>query len=215
MPFNDNLPNEFTDPWYASLVTAWNNIKTFVNGLETTLGTKASSSDLTSGLATKVNSATYTAGMALKADLVGGVLPANQLPALAVTEFLGASANQAAMLAKVGQQGDWTTRTDLGTVWVITGADPTVLGNWTQLTYPTAPVTTVAGRTGAIVLAAADIASGTFVDARIPALAISKTTGLQAALDGKADDSQIIVLGVLDHDETPPAPGVYLRRPAP
>lgn len=34
--------------------------------------------------------------------------------------------------------------------------------------------------------AAADITAGTFVDARIPALAISKTTGLQAALDGKA-----------------------------
>lgn len=33
--------------------------------------------------------------------------------------------------------------------------------------------------------AAADIVSGTLADARIPALAISKTTGLQAALDGK------------------------------
>lgn len=33
--------------------------------------------------------------------------------------------------------------------------------------------------------AAADITSGTFADARIPALAIAKVTGLQAALDGK------------------------------
>ena len=33
--------------------------------------------------------------------------------------------------------------------------------------------------------AAADITSGTFEDARIPALAIAKVTGLQAALDGK------------------------------
>lgn len=32
---------------------------------------------------------------------------------------------------------------------------------------------------------AADVSSGTLADARIPALAISKTTGLQAALDGK------------------------------
>nr|WP_225583570.1 pyocin knob domain-containing S74 family peptidase [Pseudoxanthomonas sp. PXM02] len=34
--------------------------------------------------------------------------------------------------------------------------------------------------------AAGDITSGTFADARIPALAISKTTGLQTALDGKS-----------------------------
>lgn len=33
--------------------------------------------------------------------------------------------------------------------------------------------------------AAADIASGTLADARIPSLAIGKVTGLQAALDGK------------------------------
>jgi len=38
---------------------------------------------------------------------------------------------------------------------------------------------------------------------------------LTAALAGKADSSEIIVLGVLDDGEVPPAPGVYLRRPAP
>lgn len=38
---------------------------------------------------------------------------------------------------------------------------------------------------------AADITSGTFDDGRIPLLAISKTTGLQTALDNKVDDSQI------------------------
>lgn len=39
--------------------------------------------------------------------------------------------------------------------------------------------------------AAADTTSGTFADARIPALAVSKVTGLQAALDGKADDADL------------------------
>lgn len=39
--------------------------------------------------------------------------------------------------------------------------------------------------------AAADITSGTFADARIPALAVSKVTGLQAALDAKADDADL------------------------
>jgi len=46
-------------------------------------------------------------------------------------------------------------------------------------------VVSVAGRTGPVVLSAEDIASGVFAVERIPALPISNTTGLQAALDGK------------------------------
>jgi len=183
MPFNDNLPAENTDPWYTPLVTAWNNLKTFVNGLETTLGTKASSSDLTTGLATKVNSSTYTAAMALKADLVGGVIPTNQLPPLAINDTFTA-ASQAAMLALTAQVGDIAIRTDTSTTYILSAEPASTLANWKAFLSPAA-VASVAGKTGVVVLAAADIASGTFVDARIPALAISKTTGLQAALDAK------------------------------
>lgn len=39
--------------------------------------------------------------------------------------------------------------------------------------------------------AADDITSGTLAAARIPSLAITKTSGLQAALDGKADSSAL------------------------
>ena len=39
--------------------------------------------------------------------------------------------------------------------------------------------------------AAADVTSGTFADARIPAIAVSKVTGLQAALDAKADSADL------------------------
>jgi hypothetical protein len=92
-----------------------------------------------------------------KADLVGGKLDQAQLPDIAIVQYLGQSANQAAMLALAGQSGDWTIRTDLSTVWIITGSDPTQLANWTQLGYPTAPVTSVAGRTGAVSLAKADV----------------------------------------------------------
>ena len=46
-------------------------------------------------------------------------------------------------------------------------------------------VTSVNGKTGTVVLEAADI-SGTFAAGQIPTLAISKISGLQAALDGKA-----------------------------
>jgi hypothetical protein len=87
----------------------------------------------------------------------GGQVPAAQIPAIAITEYLGAAANQAAMLALVGQKGDWCTRTDLGTNWVITGNDPTQLASWTALTYPASPVTSVNSETGAVVLDATDV----------------------------------------------------------
>ena len=67
-----------------------------------------------------------------------------RLPAIAVVDYLGSVASQAAMLALVGQKGDWAVRSDLGTVWVIIGADPTQLTSWKELSYPTAPVTSVA-----------------------------------------------------------------------
>lgn len=91
------------------------------------------------------------------AQLVGGVVPTSQIPAIAITEKLADAANEAAMLALTGQKGDWTIRTDTGITWVITGDDPTLLANWTALSYPGAPVTTVNGQAGTVVLGAADV----------------------------------------------------------
>lgn len=107
-------------------------------------------------------------------------IPANQIPAYALNEFLGTAANQTAMLLLPGALGDWTVRLDTSTVWLITGPDPTQLVNWTQLAYPTSPVTSVAGKTGTVTLAAADITSGTFIAARIP---VGTTAGTVAAGD--------------------------------
>lgn len=95
--------------------------------------------------------------LALKADLVGGVVPSAQIPAIAITEFLGSVANQSAMLALSGQKGDWCIRTDLSMVYVITGNDPTQLSDWTGMAYPTAPVLSVNGHTGAVTLAPSDL----------------------------------------------------------
>lgn len=107
--------------------------------------------------------------LALKADtsalsgyatLVGGVIPTSQIPAVALSEFMGTSANQAAMLAKPGQLGDWTIRTDTSTTWFITGSDPTQLANWTQLVTPSSPVQSVNGQTGVVTLSKSDIGLG-------------------------------------------------------
>lgn len=153
MPFTDNLPAENTNPWYTPLVTAWNNLKTFVNGLETSLASLAAQLD------TKIN--TTARGVANGVASLGadGKLPVAQLPALAVAEYKGTVATQAAMLAITGEQGDWVIRSDRGTVFVITG-NPAVIGGWIEMAYPTAPVTSVAGRTGVIVLAKADVGLG-------------------------------------------------------
>ena len=91
----------------------------------------------------------------------GGQIPAAQIPAVAITTYLGEAADQTAMLALSGQYGDWTVRTDTGTVWIITGADPSVIGGWTELTYPAAPVSSVAGRTGTVTLTSSDLTDTT------------------------------------------------------
>lgn len=83
-----------------------------------------------------------------------GKLDTTQLPDLAVSDYLGAVGSEALMLALTGQKGDWCTRTDLGTNWIITGSNPTLLASWTQLSYPTAPVLSVNTKTGAVTLAA-------------------------------------------------------------
>ena len=112
------------------------------------------------GITDAVNTSALGASSGVATLGSGSKLTSSQLPDIAVTAYLGDSANEAAMLALTGQQGDWTTRIDLGTVWIITGSDPTVVGGWTQLSYPTAPVTSVASKTGAVTLASADVGLG-------------------------------------------------------
>lgn len=87
----------------------------------------------------------------------GGKLSSSQIPAITVSSYLGSVASQSAMLGLTGQEGDWCIRTDLSTTWVITGADPSVLADWTQLSYPAVPVTSVAGKVGAVTLDKTDV----------------------------------------------------------
>jgi hypothetical protein len=118
--------------------------------------------------------------LAAKADLSGGKLPVSQLPDIAVKEYLGAPADQTAMLGLSGQRGDWCTRLDDGKVWIITAEPSSILGNWRAMTYPNAPVLSVAGRTGSITLGIGDIG------------------GLQAVLDVKVNADALFALAFRD-----------------
>lgn len=118
--------------------------------------------------------------LAGKADLSGGKLLASQLPDLAITQWLGTAANQSAMLALVGQRGDWCARTDDGKVYIVTAEPSSSIGNWTSLSYPTAPVLSVAGRTGSITLGIGDI------------------NGLQGVLDVKVNSDALQALAFRD-----------------
>lgn len=92
-----------------------------------------------------------------KADLVGGVVPSAQIPAIAITEFLGSVSSQASMLALVGQVGDWCIRTDEQYGYVIIGSNPTLLTDWQKIVTPASPVTSVNGQVGTVVLSASDV----------------------------------------------------------
>lgn len=97
--------------------------------------------------------------LAGKADLVGGVVPTAQLPAIVLSEYLGEVGSQAAMLALTGQRGDWAIRTDTGTTWIVVAEPSSLLASWKQLPAVSGEgaVSTVNGQTGVVVLAATDV----------------------------------------------------------
>lgn len=66
------------------------------------------------------------------------------------------AANEAAMLALTATVGDFAVRTDNGLVYVLQAAPATVLGNWLEISTP-APVSSVNGKVGTVVLTPADV----------------------------------------------------------
>lgn len=162
-------------------------LKADLAAMNTALASKASTSALTAGLAAKLDVSSL--GQPLGPVQIGfdGKIAASLLPDIAVSDYIGGpggTANEVAMLALVGQPGDWTVRNDLGTTWLIIGSDPTQLSSWRQLSYPTAPVTSVAGKVGAVSLGKADVGL-TLVD-NTADLSKPISTATQAALDLKS-----------------------------
>jgi len=103
--------------------------------------------------------AALSTGLAGKADLVGGLVPTSQIPAIALVQYLGQVSSQAAMLALRGQGGDWCIRTDGGaSKWVIVANDGSSLADWVQMPTGTAGVSSINGQTGAVTLGTGDLA---------------------------------------------------------
>lgn len=127
-----------------------------VTGLQSALDGKAASSHTHA----QSDVTGLTSALALKADLVDGLIPTAQIPAIAITDFLGSVASEAAMLALSGQRGDWCNRSDTSTAWVIIGSNPALLASWAQINYPASPVTSVNGQSGVVVLGKADVGLG-------------------------------------------------------
>jgi len=135
--------------------------------------------------ANKPISTAQAAVNAAKADLVGGVVPTAQLPALALTATQ-VVASQAAMLALTTSQvqpGDLAVRTDGAGTYILTATDPSILGNWTRLNAPTDAVTSVNGHTGTVALTATDVGA----DPAGAAAAVTKTTLGLGNVDNTAD----------------------------
>jgi hypothetical protein len=66
-----------------------------------------------------------------------GTIPIAQMPPIAVVDYLGDVADQAAMLGLSGEKGDWCIRNDDSKVYIIIGADPSQASDWQALSYPT------------------------------------------------------------------------------
>lgn len=145
----------------------------------TSFATPPDATQSTSGYLSAADKAKIDQGnFSNKADLVNGVIPATQIPSVAITEYKGTVANQTAMLAVTGEKGDWVIRSDVSKVYVITGTDPTQAGDWTALEYPV-PADTNLSYTAST----RELASSTGSNTTLPEVVASGNSGLMTGAD--------------------------------
>lgn len=113
---------------------------------------------------------------------IDGLVPTSALPPLAVVDTFTAS-SQAAMLALTAQRGDMCIRTDSVRTYVLTADTPSVLASWKEITAA-GQVTSVAGKTGTVILTKADVGLGSVSNTSDAAKPVSTAT--QTALNAKA-----------------------------
>lgn len=98
-----------------------------------------------------------------------GKIPTSQMPNLAMNN-VWTVASQSAMLAlSTAVVGDVAVRSDSSITYVLKSVDYTNPANWVKLLFPTAPVSSVNGLTGAVNLTTSNISEGSnmyYTDAR-------------------------------------------------
>lgn len=197
---SDNISNLTNDSGYVTAITAPVTSVASKTGAVTLIKSDVGldNVDNTSDLNKPISTGTQNA-LNLKADLVGGKIPNSQLPSLAITEYLGSVLDQSAMLALVGQRGDWCNRTDTGSTFILVADGGDQLTDWQEISTPLDSVSSVNGFTGAVVLVASDVGAETSSQLNTRDTAnrsranhtgtqdISTVTGLQTALDSKIE----------------------------
>jgi hypothetical protein len=133
---------------------------------------------------------------AIDAKFPQGKLDASLLPALALHDTLF-PASQAEMQALTAQRGDMAVRTDTGERFWLTADDPMVLTNWVSLGHGSDGVTSVAGKVGAVTLAASDVGaySATETNALLSPLATTAALNDEAAARAQGNASLNTALG--------------------
>lgn len=77
-----------------------------------------------------------------------GKLLSAQIPQIAISDFLGEVATEAAMLALAGQRGDWAIRTDNNTSYMLIAEDATLAASWKAIVSPDDGVTALRNVSG-------------------------------------------------------------------
>jgi hypothetical protein len=143
----------------AQKLTAWaqplsSNLTTLAGVASGTFGrTLLGSADATAAKTSLGLAAVASSGSA--SDITTGTLPPSVLPPLAINETT-VVADQTAMLALTAQRGDVAIRTDNSRSYILASDSPSTLADWKQITAA-GDIVSVAGRTGVVTLAKADV----------------------------------------------------------
>lgn len=121
-----------------------------------------------------------------------GKIDVSMLPSIALMDTFPVK-SQAEMLALDAQRGDIAIRSDIKKSFILATDDPTAIASWKELLTPDCNVTSVAGKTGTVVLVKADVGLGNVDNTSDKNKPISTAT--QTALDNKLGktDSRISV----------------------
>ncbi len=113
-----------------------------------------------------------------------GKIDSDLIPSISITDVFVVD-SEAEMLALDAERGDVAVRTDVNNTFILKGDDPAVLSNWVELLHPECDVTSVNGKTGAVVLTTDDVSEGTeheyYTETRATANFNSNIKGVNAA----------------------------------